>query len=69
MRRSIRSICFMSSLPEHRATIEEIRKFYESMEKNVPCIMITPKSQKIPLIDRSNSLESEHLNESKKKDD
>ena len=54
-------------LPEHRTTIEEVRKFYESMEKNVPLIVIPAKSQKTPPIDNSNSLESEHLNESKKK--
>ena len=69
MRRSIRSICFMSSLPEHRATIEEIRKFYQTAEKNVPLIVMPAKSQKTPPIDNSNSLESENLNESKKKDD
>lgn len=55
--------------PEHSATIEEIRKFYESAEKNVPLIVIPAKSQKTPPIDNSNSLESEHLNENKKKDD
>lgn len=53
--------------PEHRATIEEIRKFYESAEKNVPLIVMPAKSQKTPPIDNSNSLESEHLNESEKK--
>ena len=46
---------------EHSATIEKIRKFYQTAEKFGPGLVMPAKSQKTPPIDNSNSLENQNI--------